>query len=43
MRRHPSQFDQQWIDAIENVSPHNRAVYLANAERGLQRPVSSCP
>ena len=43
MRRHPSQFDQQWVDAIENVLPQNRAVYIAPAARVLQQTVGSCP
>lgn len=33
MRRHPSQFDAQWIDAVENVPVHDRVVYIAPAAR----------
>lgn len=42
MRRHPSQFDQSWIDAILNVPPHERAVYLAPSEQVLGLPVAGC-
>ena len=43
MQRHPSQFDAQWINAVENVPPRDRAVFIAPAERVLQQDVASCP
>jgi LmbE family N-acetylglucosaminyl deacetylase len=33
MRRHPSQFDAQWLAAVENVPPQDRAVWFSAAGR----------
>ena len=43
MRRHPSQFDAQWIFAVARVLPQDRAVFIAPAERVMLQDVASCP
>jgi len=43
MKRHPSQFDSRWIQAVENTPQSDRAVYLAPAETILHENVSTCP
>jgi hypothetical protein len=42
MRRHPSQFDEQWLAAIESVDPERQAVFLAPAEQALARDILPC-
>jgi LmbE family N-acetylglucosaminyl deacetylase len=41
MRRHPSQFDENWLAAVEAVPPHERAVFYAGPEI-LGRPADGC-
>lgn len=44
MRRHPSQFNQQWLAAIDNVPREDRAVFIAQAADTLARAVvMPCP
>lgn len=43
MRRHPSQFAPEWIDAIERVPEEQRAVFTAPADDVLGVPVQPCP
>jgi LmbE family N-acetylglucosaminyl deacetylase len=43
MRRHPSQFDGQWIAAVENVPASERAVFLADADASLGPLLTPCP
>ena len=42
MRRHPSQFDAQWVAAVENVPASERAVFLADADAILGPPLAPC-
>jgi LmbE family N-acetylglucosaminyl deacetylase len=42
MERHPSQFDESWLAAIQNVPPADRAVYLAPAKVILAQQVPGC-
>lgn len=42
MLRHPSQFDGTWIDAIKNVPPLERAVFIAPLMEALATPVAPC-
>ena len=42
MQRHPSQFSQEWIAAVQNVPVAGRAVFLAPAASILQQPVNGC-
>jgi LmbE family N-acetylglucosaminyl deacetylase len=44
MKRHPSQFDNSWLTAIDNVLRSDRAVFIAPAEDALRREVGhGCP
>ena len=42
MQRHQSQFDGRWLSAVQNVSPSERAVFLAPAAVALQQPTEPC-
>ena len=42
MQRHPSQFSQEWIAAVQNVPVAGRALFLAPAASILQQPVNGC-
>jgi LmbE family N-acetylglucosaminyl deacetylase len=42
MERHPSQFDDSWLAAIQNVPFAGRAVYLAPANDILRQQVPGC-
>lgn len=42
MRNHPSQFDESWIRAIENVPLSERGVFIAPADAILREPVAGC-
>lgn len=43
MERHPSQFSAQFIDAVRNVPPDQRAVFIAPAQTVLEQRVVACP
>jgi LmbE family N-acetylglucosaminyl deacetylase len=43
MERHPSQFDDSWLVAIQNVPSAERAVYFASAKVVLGQQVPGCP
>ena len=43
MRRHPSQFDDAWLTAVEQVPAEDRAVYIAPAESAMLGAVATCP
>ena len=43
MGRHPSQFTAEFIDAVRNVPPDQRAVFIAPAETALEQPAVACP
>ena len=42
MERHPSQFDESWLAAIQNVPSAERAVYFAPAKSILEKQVAGC-
>jgi LmbE family N-acetylglucosaminyl deacetylase len=42
MLRHPSQFNEAWIRAIERVPEHQRSVWYGAAEEMLAREVAGC-
>jgi len=42
MRRHASQFDGNWITAVEDVPVKDRAVFFAPATAALAQPISPC-
>jgi LmbE family N-acetylglucosaminyl deacetylase len=42
MERQPSQFDQSWLAAIQNVPSAERAVYFAPAKSVLEEQVAGC-
>ncbi len=43
MQRHPSQFDERYLNAIRNVVPSERSVFIAPAITVLDLPVATCP
>jgi LmbE family N-acetylglucosaminyl deacetylase len=43
MQRHPSQFDERWLEAIRNVPPSDRAVYFGTAHSILYDVAAGCP
>jgi LmbE family N-acetylglucosaminyl deacetylase len=43
MRRHPSQFDANWLMAIDDLSLDERAVYVLPAAVALSEPAVTCP
>lgn len=42
MEHHPSQFDESWLTAINNVPSADRAVYFAPAGSILEKQVTGC-